>query len=192
MKEPMPAKTVCKFHKNDPGQWQCPKCNDVFCLLCVEAKPTPNGVAYFCKACGTQCVAVKVKPAAKKQAPPQGGLETGVLLRTIGFGLGGAIVGAGIWTGVAALTGFDQPVAFAPLIGIACGFGVKTASQDRPGTFFSITAAAATLLGTVAGKIAAVMVTHHGFVFTALPLSLGIVGLALGMFAAWKVGGGDF
>jgi len=135
---------------------------------------------------------VKVKAPEKKERKLEINLDTTVLLRTIGFGLGGAIAGAGIWTGVAALTGFDQPAVFAPLIGIACGFGVKIAGQDRPGTFFSIAAAAATLLGAVIGKTAAVLVAHHDFVFTAGSVALGIFGLALGMFLAWKVGGGDF
>jgi len=93
---------------------------------------------------------------------------------------------------VAALTGFDQPAVFAPLIGIGCGYGVKVAGEDRPGVFFSIAAATLTLVGAVIGKVAAVLVAHHDFGFSAASATLAAVGTAAGVFIAWKVGGGDF
>jgi hypothetical protein len=105
--------------------------------------------------------------------------------------LGGAVVGAGIWTGFAALAGFDMPAIFAPVVGVLCGYAVKIASQDRPGGFFSMMAIVAMLLGVAMGMGGAVLVTHH-FLFTINSLAIAVFGLVLGVFLAWKVGGGDF
>jgi len=189
--EPPPGKNFCKFHSQIPGRWLCQKCGDVFCPLCVEAKPISSGVGSFCRKCGTQCVAVKPRAVEQREAV-QHPLNNTTLLKTLGFGFAGAIAGIAVWTGIAAATGFDQTIVFAPLIGIACGSGVKIAGQDRPGKFFSVAATIITLIGAVAGKCMALLVTHQAFALAPVPLALTIVGLAAAMFAAWKIGGGDF
>jgi hypothetical protein len=117
--------------------------------------------------------------------------EGTILLRTIGFGVGGALLCGGIWAGFTALSGFDMPAIFAPLTGVGCGFAVKIASQDRPGGFFSIMAVAATLVGILVGFFGAILITGH-FMFTINSLAMGVFGLCLALFIAWKIGGGDF
>jgi len=186
-----PGKSVCKFHKNTPGQWLCQKCEELFCSLCVSTRPTPAGAGYFCRTCGTQCVQVKLKMIAKKEKKLTAYSDGTILLRTIGFGLGGSVVGGGLWTGFAALTGTDMPAIFAPLVGVSCGYAVKIASQDRPGGFFSAMAILATLIGVAIGMCAAVLIIPH-YTFTINSLAIGVFGLVLGLFVAWKLGGGDF
>jgi hypothetical protein len=183
---------ACKYHRNVSGQWLCQKCTQLFCALCVVTRPTPAGTGHFCRTCGTQCAPVKMKAVAKKKEKQLVAYSEGtILLRTLGFGFGGAVICGGIWAGFTALTAFDMPAIFAPLTGVGCGYAVKIASQDRPGGFFSLMAIVATLLGVLLGFFGAILITGH-FLFTINSLAMGVFGVCLAFFVAWKVGGGDF
>jgi hypothetical protein len=117
--------------------------------------------------------------------------ESTILLRTVGFAAGGAVLAAGIWTGIAAAIGTDVIFLFAIMVGAVCGFAVKIASQDRPGGFFSAMAIVATLIGIVLGKLGANYVTHVTNLTTTVVM-LGGIGVLVALFLAWKLGGGDF
>ncbi len=189
--EAPPGMVACKFHRNTSGQWLCQKCTQLFCSLCVITRPTPAGTGHFCRTCGTQCAPVRIKAIARKEKKMVEYSESTILLRTVGFAVGGTILGAALWTGASAVIGIDFPFIYAALMGAICGFAVKIASQDRPGGFFSVIAIVATLIAVVLGKLGAVLVTHNGLV-TGTVLLTGAVGLAAGLFLAWKIGGGDF
>ena len=188
--KPPPAKTVCKFHPKVPGQWLCQKCNELFCSACVSTSRTGGATNFLCRKCGTVCVPVKVNLAVAKAKQPVH-YSDGVLLgRCLGFGFAAAVVSALIWIGISSLIGFDVPFLFCPLAGALCGYAVKLGSQDRPGPVFSSIAIGCCILGTVVGKVGMIMVTHLTLNSATSLLTAGL-GLVLGIFLAWKLGGGD-
>ncbi len=189
--EAPPGKTACKFHPKQAGHWLCQKCSQLFCSVCVSPLRTETGTGYFCRICGTQCNPVKVNFVPTKEKGPNSYSDLAILLRALGFGFGGAVLGALLWTGFAALTGIDMPPIFCPGIGALCGFAVKLGCQDRPGIIFSLIAVGNCVLGSVMGKVGAILVTHIA-IFSISSLGYGVFGLALGGFLAWKFGGGDF
>ena len=189
--EAPPGKTACKFHPKQAGHWLCQKCSQLFCSVCVSPLRTETGTGYFCRICGTQCNPVKVNFVAAKEKGPKRYSDMAILLRALGFGFGGAVLGALLWTGFAALTGIDMPPIFCPGVGALCGFAVKLGCQDRPGMVFSLIAVVNCVLGSVMGKVGAILATHIA-IFSISSLGYGVFGLALGGFLAWKFGGGDF
>jgi len=57
-----PGETVfCKSHIKSPAQWLCRKCDKAFCALCVGARRAGNVTRHFCRACGSECVPLKVQ-----------------------------------------------------------------------------------------------------------------------------------
>lgn len=191
MVEPPAGKTACKFHPKQAGQWLCQKCTQLFCSACVSVRRTDAGAIYSCRICGTQCVPVRVNFVAAKEKGPKKYSDLTVLLRSAGFGAGGALLGALLWTGFAALTGIDMPPLFCPAVGALCGYAVKLGCQDRPGIIFSLIAVVSCVIGVVLGKFGSVLVTHI-FLFTISSLMYSLFGLLIGGFLAWKFGGGDF
>jgi len=188
--EPPPGKTMCKFHPKIGGQWLCRKCSELFCPLCVTAKPSPGGTVHSCRKCGSPCVPVKVKLTKAKEKAVVVYSDKQLLLRSIGFGFGASLLGALLWTGLSWLFGFDVPFLFAPMVGAICGYAVKIASQDTPSPVFSSVAVVFCIIGSVAGKLGMIWVTHLTLMTNTVYLTGGI-GVLIAMFAAWKIGGAD-
>jgi hypothetical protein len=191
MVEPPKGKTACKFHRNAAGQWLCQQCNELFCSLCVTTRRTEEGPGFFCRKCGSQCAPVKVKLVKKKEKELKVLSDGAVLARSFGFASAGALLGALFWMGISKATGFDVPFLLCPLAGFLCGYGVKLGSQDRPGAIFSTIASVFCVISCVAGKLGMIWATGLTMISTTYLLTSG-VGLLLGIFLAWKFGGGDF
>ncbi|HLZ54059.1 MAG TPA: FHA domain-containing protein [Verrucomicrobiae bacterium] len=188
---PAPAgKTACKFHPRTAGEWLCRKCNGLFCSACVNIKRTSEGASTLCRKCGTPCVPVKVKFVAPREKTMKAYSDGAILLRCLVFGFGGAVLSALLWTGLSWLFGFDILFIFIPMVAVICGYAVKLASQDRPGPVFSGIAVGYFLFGSVLGKAGMLAVTHLQ-IYTGTVLLTGVLGLALGFYAAWKIGGGE-
>jgi hypothetical protein len=184
------GKSACKFHQKNPAQWFCQKCHTAFCSLCVTSRQTGGSTGYFCRTCGVQCVPVKVKYVAGKEKKPVIYSDVMVLVRSIGFGFGAAVLAGILWAVLSKIMG---PVflMMPPLLcwgtGGLCGYGVKVACQDRPGIVFSLIACGFCVLGVIFGEVGVVLAGVRSFfgVYT-------LFGLLCGLFTAWKIGGGDF
>ena len=188
--EPPPGKTACKFHPKISGQWLCRNCNELFCSLCVGTKSANHGIVHSCRKCGTICVPVKAKRIVtkeKKVVAYSGGM---LLMRSLGFGLASALLGAAIWTGLSRLFGVDVPFLFAPMVGALCGYAVKIGCQNNAGPVFSAIAAICCILGSVLGKLGMIAVTHLT-INTNTTYFTGGLGLCIAIYAAWNIGGGD-
>ncbi len=65
--DPDAAETqFCKYHYKTPARFRCPRCQHLFCELCVNARVGHN----VCRACGTECEPVQVQ--IKLAPPPKG------------------------------------------------------------------------------------------------------------------------
>jgi pSer/pThr/pTyr-binding forkhead associated (FHA) protein len=186
--EPPPGKTACKFHPKISGQWLCRKCNELFCSVCVSAKATGEGIVHSCRKCGTACVPVKAKPVASKEKQVVVYSNKMLLIRSLGFGFGAALLGALIWTGLSYLMGVDVPFIFAPMVGALCGYAVKLGCQDTPSPVFSAIAVVCCIIGSVIGKLGMIAVTHLT-INTNTTYFTGGLGICLAIYAAWKIGG---
>ncbi len=184
------GKTACKFHPRFAGEWLCRKCNGLFCSACVNIKRSSEGVSSLCRKCGTPCVPVKVNFVAPREKTMKIYSDGAIVLRCLAFGFGGAVLSALIWTGLSWVFGFDILFIFIPMVAVICGYAVKLASQDRPGPVFSAMAVGYFLLGSVLGKVGMITVTHLQ-IYTGTVLLTGVLGVALGFYAAWKIGGGE-
>ncbi|HZL43168.1 MAG TPA: FHA domain-containing protein [Verrucomicrobiae bacterium] len=51
----------CKFHPRSPGRFLCPKCNRLFCELCVNSRVAGGVGVKTCRSCGVECAPVQVK-----------------------------------------------------------------------------------------------------------------------------------
>src|SRR5882724_947447 len=182
-----PGMTTCKYHPKTAGQWLCQHCALLFCSLCVSTRRTEAGSGYFCRKCATECVPVKVNYVAPKEKKLKEYSDVIILVRSLAFGFGAAVLAGVIWTGTAALLGFVIPGLFCWLTGVLCGYAVKLACQDRPGVIFSLIAVGSCLLGIVFGEVGmALTVGYFGFAIWSL------MGFLAGLFSAWRIGGGDF
>jgi hypothetical protein len=184
------GKTACKFHSRTPGEWLCQQCHGLFCSACVNIKLTSEGAGALCRKCGTPCVAVKVNFAALREKTRKIYSDGAVLVRCLVFGFGAAMLSALIWTGLSWMFGFDILFVFFPLVAVICGYAVKLASQDRPGPIFSAIAMGYFVLGSILGKVGMIAVTHLQ-IYTGTVLLTGVLGVGLGFYAAWKIGGGE-
>jgi pSer/pThr/pTyr-binding forkhead associated (FHA) protein len=184
------GKTVCKFHSRTAGEWFCQQCSGLFCSACVNIKRASEGTGALCRKCGTPCVAVKVNFVAPREKTRKIYSDGAVLLRCLVFGFGAAMLSALIWTGLSWLFGFDILFVFLPLVAVICGYAVKIAAQDRPGPIFSAIAVGYFFLGSILGKVGMISVTHLQ-IYTGTVLLTGVLGVALGIYAAWKIGGGE-
>jgi hypothetical protein len=190
------GKSACKFHPKNPAQWFCQKCHTPFCSLCVNSRETGGSTAHICRTCGVPCVPVKAKYAASREKKPVIYSDVMVLIRSIGFGLGAAVLAGILWALVAKIMAVaHMRVVFLFLIppllcwgtGALSGFAVKTACQDRPGIVFSLIACGCCLLGVAFG-IVGVFIAVRLPAFGIWPL----VGTIAGLFTAWRIGGGDY
>ena len=188
--EPPPGKTACRFHPKIGGQWMCRKCNDLFCALCVSNRSPAEGGGHICRKCGTLCVPVKVKFAASKEKKVVVYSDQMLLMRSVGFGFGAALLGALIWTGLSMLFGFDVPFLFGPMVGALCGFAVKIACQDTPSPVFSTIAMVNCIIGCALGKFGMIAMTHLTL-NTNTTYVTGGLGLGLALYTAWKIGGAE-
>jgi|GEM_PF-3332188 len=188
--EPPAGKTMCKHHHKTAGEWLCRKCNELFCTACVTTKKTSEGTGFFCRKCGSACVPVKVKFVAPKEKATKKYSDGVILVRSLAFGFGGALVSALIWTGLSWLFGFDVPFIFCVLVAVICGYAVRFGSLDSPGAFFSSIAVVCCIIGSVLGKVGMLLATHLTMIS---PTYLGTsgLGLLLAIFVAWKIGGAD-
>ena len=166
----------------------------VLFALREQPRPTPAGMGYFCRTCGTQAVQVKIKALAKKKEKQLVAYSEGtILMRTVGFGTGGTVVCGGIWAGFTAMTGFDMPAMwFAPLTGVGCGYAVKIASQDRARGLFLDRGRGGDNI-SCGGRHVRGDPDHGAFSIpvTINSLAMGIFGLLLGLFVAqrsWRRG----
>jgi hypothetical protein len=189
--DPPKGKTACKFHRNAAGQWLCQQCSELFCSLCVITRRTEEGPGFFCRKCGTQCAPVRVKLEKKNEKELKVHSDGVVLVRSMGFAFAGAALGAAIWIGLSKAMGFDVPFLFCPLAGFLCGYAVKLGSQDRPGAIFSTIASVFCVISCLVGKLGMIWATGLNTYTTTSLLTSGL-GLAIGVFLAWKFGGGDF
>jgi pSer/pThr/pTyr-binding forkhead associated (FHA) protein len=186
--EPPPGKTTCKFHPKIGGQWLCRECNDLFCSLCVSTKSTSEGIIHSCRKCGTTCVPITTKLVASKEKQAVVYSDKTLLIRSLGFGFGAALLGALIWTGLSYLMGVDVPFLFAPMVGALCGYAVKLGCQDTPSPVFSAVAVVCCIIGSVIGKLGMIAVTHLN-VNTNTTYFTGGLGICIAIYAAWKIGG---
>ncbi len=184
------GKTACKFHPRTAGEWWCQKCNGLFCSACVNIKRTSKEASALCRKCGIPCVPVKVNFVAPREKAMKVYSDGMILLRCQVFGFSAAVLSALIWTGLSWLFGFDILFIFIPMVAVICGYAVKLASQDRPGPMFSAIAVGYFLLGSVLGKVGMIAATHLQ-IYTGTVLLTGVLGVALGFYAAWKIGGGE-
>jgi transcription elongation factor Elf1 len=185
------GKSACKFHPQTAGRFLCPKCNNLFCSLCVATKRVSSGTSYFCRHCGVECAAVKVNfvPPKEKEREVKEYSDVAVLLRSIGFAFGAALIAGTLWDVCVWLTSFEAPPIFAVATGALCGYAVKIASQDRPGVIFSSIAVFFTLLGIAVAKVIGFFMLP---LYTISGLIYMTVGVVAALFIAWRVGGGDF
>jgi len=190
MAAPPAGKTNCKFHPKIAGEWLCQKCNELFCPVCVTIKRTNEGTSASCRKCGTACVPVKVNFVVPKEKKVKTYSEGVILLRCLGSGFGAAMLSALVWTGLSWLMGVDVPFLFCPMAGVICGYAVKLAAQDTPGPIFSTIAVVFCVIGSVLGKVGMIAVTHLT-INTNTTYFTGALGLILGIYASWKIGGGE-
>ena len=169
----------------------CQKCNELFCPLCVSTTKSGGQTNHLCRKCGTVCVPVKVKLVATKEKQMVAYSDGVVLGRCIGFGFAASVVAALIWIGISKLISFDVPFIFCSMAGALCGYAVKLGSQDRPGVIFSGIAVGYCLLACVAGKVGMIWVTGLT-VNSGTSLLTTAIGVVIGIFLSWKIGGGDF
>jgi hypothetical protein len=188
--EPPPGKTTCKFHPKTAGEWLCRSCDEHFCSVCVTTKRTGEGTGFFCRKCGSACVPVKAKVVVAKEKPRKKYSDGVILFRSVAFGFAGALLSALIWTGLSRLFGVDVPFIFCVLSAAICGYAVKLGSLDTPGALFSALAVGYCILGSVLGKVGMLVVTHLTMNTGTSLLTSGL-GLVLGIYVAWKIGGGD-
>jgi hypothetical protein len=188
--EPPPGKTMCKHHHKTAGEWLCRKCNELFCTACVTTKRTTEGTGFFCRKCGSACVPVKVKLAAPKEKAQKKYSDSAILMRSLSFGFGGALLAALVWTGLSWLFRFDVPFIFCLLSAAICGFAVRFGSLNSPGAFFSVIAVVCCLIGSILGKVGMIAVTHLTLL-TPTYLATSILGLLISFVVAWKIGGSD-
>jgi hypothetical protein len=186
--EPPPGKTTCRFHPKIAGQWLCRNCNELFCSVCVSAKPSDQGMLHLCRKCGAPCVPVKTKFVAAKEKRVVAYSDNVLLVRCIGFGFGAAMLGALIWIGLSYLMGVDVPFLFAPMVAVLCGLAVKFGSQDTPGPAFSTIAVVCCIIGSIAGKLGMIAATHLT-VNTNTTYFTGALGFIIAVYVAWKIGG---
>jgi hypothetical protein len=188
--EPPPGKTACKFHPKIGGQWLCRKCNDLFCPICVVTRPSSEGTAHTCRKCGTACVQVRVTLTKSKEKEVVVYSDKALLMRSVGFGFGAALLGALIWTGLSWLFGFDVPFLFGPMVGALVGYAVKIACQDTPGAVFSSIAVVFCIIGCVLGKVGMIAITHLTL-NTNTTYVTGGLGIGIAIYTAWKIGGAE-
>jgi pSer/pThr/pTyr-binding forkhead associated (FHA) protein len=188
--EPPSGKTACKFHPKTAGEWLCRKCNELFCTVCVTTKRTSEGTGIFCRKCGSACVPVKVKLVAPKEKPRKKYSDGVILFRSLAFGFMGALLSALVWTGLSWVFGVDVPFIFCVLAAVICGYAVKLGSLDTPGALFSTIAVIFCVIGSGLGKVGMLAVTHLT-IFTYTSALTSVLGLVLGIYLAWKIGGGD-
>jgi hypothetical protein len=181
-------KQTCKFHPKVACQWLCPKCAQTYCSSCVTPRQMAGGAGFFCRLCGSQCREVR-----SNYVPPQGKeirecSDVEVLVRSIGFGGGAALLLGGIWIGVAAWTQLEFPFVYVALAGVLCGYAVKVGAQDRPGILFCSIAVFWTIMAVVIGEVGAYCVVGK-FYLDSIWTCAAFVGTC---FAAWKISGADF
>ena len=181
---------MCKHHHKTAGEWLCRKCNELFCTACVTTKKTSEGTDFFCRKCGSACVPVKVKLVVPKEKAAKKYSDGVILVRSLAFGFGGALLSALVWTGLSWLFGFDVPFIFCVLVAVICGYAVRFGSLDSPGAFFSSMAVVFCIIGSILGKVGMLLATHLTMIS---PTYLGTsgLGLLLSIFVAWKIGGAD-
>ena len=51
---------LCKYHPRTPARWKCGGCHQLYCDLCVAARPGVASNKKFCRSCGGECYAVSV------------------------------------------------------------------------------------------------------------------------------------
>lgn len=124
----------------------CPSCN----------KPM-NAGAVVCVACGFHTGQGKKLSTAKGDADDEPAKKSSAIATSASFGRGalfsaiGAIIGAGIWAGVAIATGYEIGWIAWGLGGLA-GLGMAYGHEDNDGTMAGITAAGISILGILAAK----------------------------------------
>ena len=188
--EPPPGKTMCKHHHKTAGEWLCRKCNELFCTACVTTKKTSEGTDFFCRKCGSACVPVKVKLVVPKEKAAKKYSDGVILVRSLTFGFGGALVAALLWTGLSWLFGFDVPFIFCVLSAVICAYAVRFGSLDSPGAFFSSMAVVFCIIGSILGKVGMLLATHLTMISPTY-LGTSALGLLLSFVVAWKIGGAD-
>jgi hypothetical protein len=108
------------------------------CAVCKK----PVGEAYYTAGkaivCGTCKTQIETAPRPPATAP--------LILRSVIFGLGGALVGAAVYYGVSALTGLEIGIV-AIAVGFIVGRAVQLGARGRRGRAFQITAVALTYFG---------------------------------------------
>lgn len=63
------ASNVCKFHPKAVARYLCPQCEAVFCDLCITRRNEHGALRKFCRTCGGECSAIKVRSAASASSP---------------------------------------------------------------------------------------------------------------------------
>ena len=189
--EPPPGgKSPASFTPKIGGQWLCQKCNELFCSLCVVTRPAAGGTVHSCRKCGSACVPVRVQVIQSKEKKAVVYSDQMLMMRSLGFGFGAALLGALIWTGLSWLFGVDVPFIFAPIVGALCGYAVKIGCQDTPSPVFSSIAVLCCVIGSVLGKFGMIAVTHLTLNTNTTYITGGL-GIIIAGYAAWKIGGAD-
>jgi pSer/pThr/pTyr-binding forkhead associated (FHA) protein len=183
------GKTACKFHPKTAGNWLCQKCSELYCSVCVSPRPLAAETGFFCRKCGTQCVAVKPNFVPPREKVITEYSDAAVLMRSIAFGSGAAVGMAALWILLAWSTHVQVPYLACWATGGACGYAVKIGCQDRPSIVFSLIAVFSSLFGILIGIVGSTFAMGMLYLGSVVYLAIGIVAA---IFTAWKVGGGDF
>ena len=141
-----------------PSAPKAPKVAGATCPACGAAL---GGGAVLCVACGydtrtrTKLQTHHVDPLASPAKPAKRRAKLGAaasLLRGTLFSFIAAIIGAAIWTAIAAATGKEFSLVAWGLGGLV-GLGMALGHDDEDGTFAGIIAAFMSLVGIVAAKV---------------------------------------
>jgi hypothetical protein len=122
---------------------------DTPAVKCLKCGAAVNPDSEFCIACG-QPRPVTAAPQEKPSAPVAAAKAVATLPLILAGGLGGAIVGATLWAGVAALTKYEIGWG-AWGIGALAGFGL-TLFTTRRGVGMGLLAALFAIVGILVGK----------------------------------------
>jgi hypothetical protein len=57
----------CKFHPKSFARYHCPKCDRLFCGLCVGSRRSAGVAVYTCRSCGVETTPLKITPIVVQQ-----------------------------------------------------------------------------------------------------------------------------
>lgn len=115
-------------------------------------KPAPVANRPLSEAHGASARHVEIR-----ERRPVAAINAAILWRSLGFGLGAAVVSGLLWTLAAALAGANAAPAALPGVGLLCGMALRFGSKGRSGVGYSLLAVGCALLGAFIGELGQVL-----------------------------------